>query len=353
MSLFPYLDQLRATERRVAMATLVAAKGTTPKKAGARMWVGDGGRILGSVTIGGCVDARVIEQADDVIATGRPALLSLSLADEEAWDIGLTCGGSVTVLLEALDVTRADDPVLVAFDAVERERDAGHAAVIVTPLGIAASRLVVTADGTGIGSLGSRALDEAGVVAATEVLRAGASRSVRLAAGEGAADHFLELHTPPTSLIVFGATHVAMPLVAIARELGWHITVVDARERFATPERFPDADQLRVGMVAEIAESIRYTPATAVVLTAHDYKFEIPVLKAVLASDAGYVGLLGNRRRGAALLEFLADDGVSAEALQRVRVPVGLDIGAQSAAEIAVSIAAEIVARRPRRRAPA
>ncbi|MDQ6830454.1 MAG: XdhC family protein [Gemmatimonadota bacterium] len=350
MALFPYLDQLRGTERRVAMATLVAAKGTTPKKAGAKMWVGDGGRILGSVTIGGCVDARVIEQADEVIATGRPALLSLSLADEEAWDIGLTCGGSVDVLLEALDVTRADDPVLTAFDAVERERNAGRGSVIVTPLGVAGSRVVVRADSSRIGSLGESALDDAATAAAMDVLRAGTSRAVRLAPGEGPADHFLELHAPPTTLIVFGATHVAMPLVAMARELGWHITVVDARERFATRERFPNADVLRVGMVAEIAESMRYTPATAVVLTAHDYKFEMPVLKAVLASDAGYVGLLGNRRRGAALLEFLAGDGVSAESLKRVRVPVGLDIGAMSAEEIAVSIIAEIISIRPRRR---
>ncbi|MEP6690316.1 MAG: XdhC family protein [Gemmatimonadaceae bacterium] len=340
------LEEFRRSERHVALATLVAAKGTTPKKAGATMWVAGDGRVLGSVTIGGCVDAEVIARAADVITSGRSELLSLSLGDDDAWAIGLTCGGAVDVLVERVDVRDADDPVVAAHRAVRAAREAGRAAVVVTPLGGGAARLVVHADGTRTGSLGDTALDDAAAAAALMALRGGASRAVTLdasAGGGAAADHFLDVHAPPVTLIAFGGTHVAIPLVAFAHQLGWRTVVVEPRPTFATPERFPLADEILAGAIDDHAARMRYTPATAVVLTAHDYKFEIPVLKIVLASDAGYVGLLGNRKRGAAVLDYLAADGVSRETLSRVHVPVGLDIGAQGAAEIALSIAAEIV----------
>jgi xanthine dehydrogenase accessory factor len=145
-------------------------------------------------------------------------------------------------------------------------------------------------------------------------------------------------------LVVFGATHVAMPLVDLAHTLGLHTVVVDGRERFASRERFPRANELLVGMPSEIAESLPLGPTSLVVLLAHDYKYDLPVLRTVLSTDAAYVGLLGSRRRGHALLDFLREEGVTAEQLQRVRVPVGLDIGARSASEIALSVLAEAMA---------
>ena len=157
---------------------------------------------------------------------------------------------------------------------------------------------------------------------------------------------FLEVHGPASTLLVFGAGHIAMPIVTLARTLGWRTVLVDGRERFATRERFPDADEIHVGMLSDIAEAFTYNQSTFVVLVAHDYKFELPVLRTVLRREPAYVGLLGSRDRGAAVLEFLAAEGFTEEELRRVHVPVGLDIGAQTAAEIALSVLAEAVASR-------
>lgn len=334
------------TQGRAAVATLIATQGATPKDAGAKMWVDESGRILGSVTIGGCVDARVIEQAAAVIAENRPAMLSMSLGDEDAWALGMTCGGSVDVLIEPYSAAR-EDPIALALRAVQGALDAGDRAVIVVPLGADSlgARLVLRErSGATTGSLGSPALDAAAVDTARDVLASGASGTHAVNAAGAEHRLYFELHAPPITLVVFGATHVAMPLVQLARTLGLRTCVVDGRERFATRERFPDADELLVGMPSELAQQLSLGPSTLVVLLSHDYKYDLPVLKVVLASDAAYVGLLGSARRGKAVLDFLADEGVPREQLDRVRVPVGLDIGARSASEIALSVLAEAVA---------
>src|SRR2546427_773125 len=252
--LFDHLDELRRSARKVAVATLVNTRGTTPRKEGAKMVVGEGGAILGSVTIGGCVDAQVLEESEDVLATMRPRLLELNLGDEDAWEIGLTCGGTIEV--------------------------------------------------------------------------------------------FVEVVAPPARLLVVGASHGAMPLVALARVLGYRTVVLDGRPRFATRERFPDVDELRVGIPSELVAEYPLIPSTALVLVAHDYKYDLPVLRRALAADVGYIGMLGSSRRGAAILTFLTEDGVSDAQLKRVRVPIGLDLGARSAPEIALAIMAEIQAAR-------
>lgn len=334
---------------RAAVATLIATQGTTPKEAGAKMWVDESGRVLGSVTIGGCVDARVIEEAAEVIAHNRPAVLSMSLGDEDAWALGMTCGGSVDVLIEPYVAASQDDPIAEAMRAVNGALETGDRAVIVVPLGGESRRerlVYAERGGTTSGTLGSTDLDAAAVHAAQAVLKRGESGTQSVAVAGGGVEHnlYFELHAPPTTLVIFGATHVAMPLVQLARAIGLRTLVIDGRERFATRERFPDADEIRVGMPSELAEQLALGPTSLVVLLSHDYKYDLPVLKAVLSSDAAYVGLLGSARRGKAMLDFLAEEGVLPEQLQRVRVPVGLDIGARSAAEIALSVLAEALA---------
>jgi len=150
--------------------------------------------------------------------------------------------------------------------------------------------------------------------------------------------------TPPALLLVVGAGHVAMPLTQLARVLGYRIAVLDGRPRFATRDRFPDVDDLRVGMPSELVRQYPLIASTALVLVAHDYKYDLPVLREALGSDVGYIGMLGSPRRGAALLKFLAEEGVSDAALKRIRVPIGLDLGARGAPEIALAILAEIQA---------
>jgi xanthine dehydrogenase accessory factor len=154
---------------------------------------------------------------------------------------------------------------------------------------------------------------------------------------------FFERLAPPETVIIYGASHVAMSLAIFARELGLRTIVVDGRERMATKSRFPTADEIRVGMPSEIAQDLRSTKRTYIVLLAHDYKYELPVLREVLRSDAGYIGMLGSRRRGESIRSMLKEEGFTATELSRLRTPIGLGIGAKSAAEIALAIAAEIV----------
>jgi xanthine dehydrogenase accessory factor len=338
------LEALARTEKRVAMATLVATRGATPKKEGAKMWVGEGGRVLGSVTIGGCVDARVLGESEGILATGEPRLLSLALGDEDAWEIGLSCAGTVDVLVERLDVSPKPSPVVELYRQIGAELERGRKSCLVRLLRDPAKTLLVKQDGATAGSLGDSSLDAAARELAHDLLPLGMSRT-QAVAGEGS-DAFFEVHAARAHLVVVGAGHVSMPLVSLARLLGFRTTVIDSRPRFASRQRFPDADDLRVGIPSEIVEQLPLFDSTAVVLTIHDYKVEVPVLRAVLASAAGYVGMLGSRRRGRGVLDLLRDQGVPEQQLERVRVPVGLDIGAQTASEIALSAIAQIVASR-------
>jgi xanthine dehydrogenase accessory factor len=302
---FDLIDRLRGSGKRAAMATLVRTSGSTPRKDGTKMFVGEGGSIFGSVTIGGCVDARVIEASHEVIESSKPRLLQMQLGDEEAWEIGLTCGGAVDVFVEpvAADVIRI-------YDEARRELDAGRTVSIAT-----------TVRGE---NAGTRTL-----------LREQAKSSDNI---------YVEVMRPGATLVIFGASAVAMPLVTFAKTLGFKTIIVDGRDKFASRERFPDADEIRIGIASEIAQQMSLGPTTPLVLVAHDYKIDVPVLKRALATDAPYIGLLGSRRRGAAILQMLRDDGLSDAQLARIRNPIGLDLGGETAADIALSIVAEVVA---------
>ncbi len=302
--LFDQIDELRRSPGKVAVATLVNTRGTTPRKEGAKMLVGEGGSVLGSVTIGGCVDAQVIEQTEDVLNTNRPRLLELNLGDEEAWEIGLTCGGTIEVFVEPLSA-----------DLLERVRahtgKGGRAAIITRLDGPVGSKILLLDDGTTTGTLGDTALDERFVEEARDAMTIGTSRTL---------------------------------LTELARVLGYRTVVIDGRPRFATRERFPQVDELKIGIPSELVSEYPLVPSTALVLMAHDYKYDLPVLHKALATEVGYIGMLGSTRRGAAILKLLAEEGESEAALKRVRVPIGLDIGARSAPEIALAVMAEIQA---------
>jgi xanthine dehydrogenase accessory factor len=342
--LFDQLDRLKDLEKRVAMATLVRTRGTSPKKEGAKMWVGERGRILGSVTIGGCVDAQVIEASEEALASLRPQLLSINLGEEDAWETGFTCSGSVDVLIEPLDLTGKDNRLLSLYQKVRAEVENGKRAVMATPLERPSSRIVVFEDGRIIDTLGEPGLDEQARSTALDLIAKRVSRTIRLTSGSSFLDVFFELHSPPRALIIFGAGPVSIHLVNLAREAGLKTIVVDGRPRFATRERFPHADELLIGIPSEIARDLAYTSSTFVVLAAHDYKYDIPVLKVVLQTEAAYIGMLGSRRRGEAIIKFLKESGVDDQSLDRIRVPIGLDIGAESAAEIALAVLAEAMA---------
>lgn len=326
------------------MATLVATEGSSPRATGSRMWVDEEGRIVGSVTIGGCVDARVIEASTRALDEDAPALLTMALGDEDAWAIGMTCAGTIEVLVEPVDPARPDDAVSGALGAAAAEVEAGRPAVVIATLSGGHRRLVVTERGATLGSLGEASLDAAATREATALLAEGASGVREVVDGDVHHRLYFERHAPPRTLVIFGATHVAMPLVSLGAVMGLRTVVVDGRDHFATRDRFPDADEIVVGMPSEIAGRLPLGRQSIVVLLSHDYKYDLPVLQAVLASEAAYVGVLGSRRRGRALLDFLAGEGVPDEQLARVRIPVGLDIGGTTPQEIALSVLAEAVA---------
>jgi xanthine dehydrogenase accessory factor len=268
----------------------------------------------------------------------------MKLGNEDAWEIGFSCAGDLDVLIEPVDLTRGNN-VLELYRAVRAAVDEGKRAVIATPLHDTFRKLLIIEEGNGsgpVGSLGTPELDAEAQNMAPQLMRRGMSSTVSL--GPDATPVFFEVHGPPPTLIVFGASHVAMVLVSLAHDLGLKTVVVDGRPRFATKERFPDVDQLLIGIPSEIAETLNYTSSTFVVLTAHDYKYDLPVLKVVLPARPAYVGLLGSKRRGAAIKEFLRDAGMDPALLDQLHVPTGLDIGAETAAEIALSILAEAVA---------
>lgn len=339
--LFEDIEKLARAEKRVAMATLVATRGTSPKREGAKMWVGEEGRILGSVTIGGCVDARVIAESEKVLSSFESRLVEMKLADEDAWEIGFSCAGDLDVLIEPIDLTNANRNLFDLYRTVRESIDEGRSAVIATSLKNSSFKLLVVEGGEVSGTLGTAELDREAQTLAYELMRKRRSGTVSLA---NSLPVFFEVHGPPPTLIVFGAGHVAMPLISLAHDLGLKTIVVDGRPRFATRERFPDVDELLMGIPSEIAEQLPYTSSTFVMLTAHDYKYDLPVLKVVLPAKPAYVGLLGSKRRGKAIKEFLKDAGLDESLLEQLHVPVGLDIGADTAAEIALSILAEAVA---------
>ena len=319
MSVFDPSNPALVNEPSVVLATLVGATGSTSKKLGAKMVVGQSGRLIGAVTIGGCVDAQVVEAADALVAEGGKRLLSISLTDDEAWEIGLTCGGTVEVLLERVEPGAAGNPTMEAHRRAMDLVESGETAVIVTPLEPAGAPYTLTEP-----ELTDRAFD--GRV-------------------------FLDRIAPPATLMIVGAGQVAISLTRFARELEMRTIIIDGRDRYATRERFPDADEIRVGMPSEIVASIPANKHLAAVLVAHDYKYELPVLRLLLRAPVGYIGMLGSKKRGVAVRDILREEGFTDDELARVHTPIGLDLGGKQSAEVALAIIAEIVAVRYGKRA--
>lgn len=328
---------------RGVLATLVHFEGSSSKRPGTQMWIDDRGAIVGSVTIGGCVDARVIEHAPDVLALGRATMLTVPFGDDDAWALGLSCAGTVHVLMEPVGL-QPTHPVRETLAFVREQNGRGVRTAIAVTVDDA-QRIARAESGATIGSLGHEGVDAAAVALLQDwIEKEKGSGMTKLETAFGARELFVEVHVPGIELIVFGASHVAVPLIAYASQLGWRSIIVDSREAFATRARFPNASELLVGMPSEVAERLKLGRQSAVVLLSHDYKFDLPVLRKIVTSSVAYVGCLGSRKRGAALRSFLAEQGIPAEALERIHVPIGLNIGANSAEEIALSIAAEILA---------
>jgi xanthine dehydrogenase accessory factor len=347
------LGAWRAEGADIGRAVVVRTFGSAPRPEGAVMLTTADGRIAGSVS-GGCVEGAAFEEIERARATGRSRVVRYGITDEQAWDVGLACGGTIDVLFEPA-VNRAAEAA--ARDLAKAGSAPGRA--VVTPLPVDAPRpqmgahpagegappapvLVAWEDGRLDGSLGDPSLDAELVRLTTEALVSGTSRTVEL----GGRSLFIEAFPTRSRLIVFGAGQVAIPLVAIARTLGYETIVVDGRKAFATRERFPDVDRLIVAWPDEVADDIGIGPSDAVAVLSHDAKFDEPAIAMAFDHGCRYVGVIGSRKRLADRRDRLVASGVRSDDLDRLRSPIGLDLGGRAPAEIALSIMAEIVAMR-------
>lgn len=336
--LFETLERWRGEGEEIALATLVGVQGSAPRRPGARLALTRSGRMAGSVSAG-CVENDVFARALAVLDAGRPEVARYGISDEMAFAVGLSCGGSIEVLIEPFRPTPAWDAVR---DAVGGGRPVGLA-LGVAPAALAGRALAVRPDGAAVGSL-DPALDAAVADAARRALvEAGVQRLVLPFAG-GEAEVFVEGLSPPLRLFVAGATQIAAALARLARPLGYRVVVADARSPFATPERIPDADAVLREWPDAVLARAGLDAACAVVVLTHDPKFDVPALAHALRSPAGYVGALGSRRTHARRREQLREAGISDAQLARLRAPIGLDLGGREPEEIALAILAEMQA---------
>ncbi len=335
------LDEARGTGRRAALATVVRVHGSAYRREGARMVIREDGALTCMLS-GGCLEPEVAEVALGVLRTGTPALRHYDLAEDVVWGLGLGCGGTVDVYIEAVD--RA--PLLGRWLAI---LDRGDHAALATPLADAGARLLVMEDGHVEGATGDVSLDAAVVRAARELLAAPYPRAetLQVPSAGGAVDVFFDMSGPPPELVVFGAGHDAVPLAAQAQRLGWTVTIVDARAAFTTPERFPGA-RLVVSHPAQFEAHVRVGPHAFIMVMNHRLERDQAALGFALRTESPWIGVLGPRSRYLKLLDGLAAQGTAPTPpeLARVRNPVGLDIGAESPEEVAIAVVGALLAER-------
>lgn len=341
---------LYASGETFAVATVIDTYKSAPRAAGASMLVRSSGEVVGSVS-GGCVEGAVYEEALEVIRTGVPVRRTYGVSDEDAFSVGLTCGGTLHLFVEPIgrDTYRGLDAVL---DSIEEHRPVAVATIVSDPsdAGRVGRRRLVWPD-SAEGDLGeggerlSAALDDdvRGMLAqgTTGLLHYGVD-------GQRRGDElevFVESFAPAPRMLVFGAIDFAAAVADLGTYLGYRVTVCDARPVFATARRFPTAEEVVVKwphvFLDEIADQI--DRRTVICVLTHDPKFDVPVLKRALGTEAGYIGAMGSRRTHDDRMERLREAGVSEEALARLHSPIGLDLGARTPEETAVSIVAEMV----------
>ncbi|QIK05908.1 XdhC family protein [Streptomyces sp. ID38640] len=368
--------------REFAVATVVATNGSAPRQPGAALAVDSDGTAIGSVS-GGCVEGAVYELCQQALQTGEPVLERFGYSDEDAFTVGLTCGGIIDILVQPVRTSapasaddggfageRADSTaatLAAGLAAAASGEAAAIARVIQGPAGLLGRALLVRADGSHTGSLGGHpALDRTAVEETRALLDAGRTTSLEIGTGfapgeEAESDDdtqrsgsrcgqpvvlLVESSVPAPRMIVFGAIDFAAALVRVGKFLNYHVTVCDARPVFATRTRFPDADEIVVDWPHRYLDSQQLDSRTVLCVLTHDAKFDVPLLERALKLPIAYVGAMGSRRTHLDRLQRLRDIGLTELELNRLRSPIGLDLGARTPEETALSIAAEIVANR-------
>ncbi|HEY6875804.1 MAG TPA: XdhC family protein [Candidatus Dormibacteraeota bacterium] len=289
----------------VALATVVETWGSSPRPLGSKMAVTRSGKMAGSVS-NGCIEGAVFEEAQKVLKSGQPKIAAFGVADDVAFEVGLACGGHIEVFVQPLDTVQKQ---------LLRKLEADEAATMRTNLITGDAQLV---EGTPPGS--------------------------ELAHRDG--DWFVEPFRRPAHLIIVGAIHIAIPLHRLAKVMGYRVTVVDARAKFATKERFPEADALMVAWPDEALGKLNLDRSAYVVILTHDPKFDLPALRSVLKKDVGYIGAIGSRKTNQNRFDKLREEGFTEEEISKVHGPIGIDLGSRGAEETALGILAQVTAER-------
>lgn len=314
--------------RNVAIATVVSTWGHASRQAGSQLIVDSRGAFEGSVS-GGCVEPAVITEAQDVIGSGQPKLLSFGVSDEQAWEVGLICGGRIDIYIQSLDVVR---PALERVTELKRN---GMPSCIITDL----------ADGDAITlDLGTPEWKDKISPELKGFVFDAIKRGVCMACDTEEKRYYIHGIYPPTRLIIIGAVDIARVLAHMASLSNYSTMIIDPRGAFATKERFPDVELL-VEWPDDALANMSMHWRTAIVTLTHDPKIDDVALKGALRSNAFYIGALGSRKTHANRIMRLRSEGFGEEDLARIHGPVGLDIGAKTHSEIAVAILAEIIKR--------
>jgi xanthine dehydrogenase accessory factor len=314
--ILPTLVRWRSEGCRVAIATVVERRGSAPRDPGASLALNDRGEIAGSVT-GGCVEPSVIREAQEVLDGGDARVREYGITDDQAFEVGLACGGTVGILVAKLDLSLLPE----LDEAVRADRPAA---------------LTMAATGS---KLGEQHVHD---VADGPVARLLANGESALADVDGETV-FVHALAPRPAMIIFGAIDHAAALARVGKLLGYRVTVCDARSAFVTPERFPEADELVVEWPDSFLERTQVDERTVICVLTHDEKFDVPAVIAALETPAVYIGAMGSKVTTADREERLRAEGVDDAGIARIHAPIGLAIGARSPEEVAVAIGAEIV----------
>lgn len=343
--------KLRAAGKSAVLATVVSIEGSSYRLPGARMLIIDAAWTAGSVS-GGCLEGDVVLRAREVLAKHAAIVVTYDTTSDEdiVFGVGLGCRGIIRVLIEPVTPEPADPDLVDFIRTCIEQRQTGVAATVIGIDGAIKAkpgcRLVQSAGGeirTDIPDGELRSAIEAHV---RQAQANGASASTTFDLPDGRAEVFVEFVRPPRPLVVFGAGHDAIPLVRLAKELGWHVTVVDHRAAYATSERFPLADEVLVSSSDDMPARVALDSETVALVMTHNYLRDLKLLKTLLPSPVRYLGLLGPRKRADELLAELEQQSVriTAEQRQRFYAPVGLDLGAEGPEGVALAILAEIQA---------
>lgn len=350
--LLPQIEAWTADGLAIARAVVIRTFGSSPRREGAVMIRSHDGRIAGSVS-GGCVEGATAERMEEALGDGLQRVVRFGVSDEEAWDVGLACGGTIDILVQPA----VPEAALLACRETATDRKAGRALVIRLPEGsphgaISGSLLgpgappdaplVAYEDGRLEGTLGDPGADASLVGLAQAAISSGTSSVVALAD----AQLFIEAFPVRPRLVVVGAGEVGAALVRIAAGLGYETVIIDARPAFATRERFPGVDRLVVGWPDEVASEIGLGRGDAVAVLSHDPKFDEPAIEVALEAGCRYVGAIGSRKTQRARVRRLRERGLSEDRLAQLRGPIGLDLGGREPGETALAIMAEIIASR-------